>query len=108
MFVWLDAKCWRWGACVGSPREEPNAHAALAVKQNNAIREREMKNVNISNKMAGAAIALGVLGFTTQASAVDSPYKGDLILNEYNAVGPEEQLEDCPSEEDIFFGCVDV
>lgn len=40
-------------------------------------------------KVPGVLIALAALGFTTQASAA----VGDLILNEWNAVGPSKWLE---------------
>jgi len=57
-------------------------------------------------RLAVAAIALGALGFTTQASA--SGNVGKLIINEWNATGPSTLLQDCGSpnfEGDIFFGC---
>jgi hypothetical protein len=61
-----------------------------------------MENVNIIKRLAGAAIALGALGFTTQASAAQ-----ELIVNEWNAVGPGKVLDDCvtPGPADPIFGC---
>jgi|GEM_PF-3322237 len=60
-----------------------------------------MKNFKIMKNLAGAAIALGALGFTTQASAAQ-----ELIINEYNGVGPEQKLDECDDEGDHMFGCV--
>jgi hypothetical protein len=57
-------------------------------------------------KLAGAAIALGALSISTQASATPS---GALIISEWNAVSANEMLDDCkdnPQEGDQFFGCV--
>jgi len=61
------------------------------------------KNINSIKKMVGAAsglIALGALCITTQAAAA----QGDVILNEWNAVGPNKFLED--NGTDTFFGQV--
>jgi hypothetical protein len=63
-----------------------------------------MKNLNGIKKLAGAALALGALSVTTQASAA-----GELIVNEYNAVSDSKMLDDCkhtPAEGDQFFGCI--
>lgn len=53
--------------------------------------EDVMKNTNLFKKLAratGGLLALGGLCVTTQASAVGL-VQGDVIINEWNAVGPE-------------------
>lgn len=54
-----------------------------------------MRTIKEINKWVGAALALGVLGMTTQASAADSVYAGGLIVNEWNAVAENNYLDDC-------------
>lgn len=67
-----------------------------------------MKNIK---NLAPVAIALGAFGFASQASATvpdpedASGHAGKLIINEYNAVGPDKKLDDCPGEPDPVFGC---
>jgi hypothetical protein len=65
-----------------------------------------MKNIDTTKKIASAFVTLAALCVTTQASAVaGSP--GNLIINEYNAVGPAAVLADCPvpGPADPIFGC---
>jgi hypothetical protein len=82
-------------ACVGSENQQDK-------------KEQKMENIK---KLAGAAIVLGAVGFATQASAtVPDPEDpsgdlGKLIINEYNAVGPDKKLDDCPGQPDPVFGC---
>jgi hypothetical protein len=57
---------------------------------------------NVMQGMAAMMLAVGTLCFAGTAAAQVNSMPGDLIINEYNAVGPEKILEG--TDGDTFFG----
>ena len=62
--------------------------------------KKNIKSIKSVVGAMGGLIALSALCFTSQASAAE----GDVIINEWNAVGPNKFLED--NGTDTFFGRV--